>query len=133
VPGCLWQSSAPPAFRRFLFQEIGIAVPPGYHGIGGAPDGHFVMVAVRARRARPATGDPELFCLAQPAIRKLLIEGDRATVVACPQGSVATSGHVLLRWVHRGILVAVSFHGINATNIDLDVAVAKHLIWIEPG
>lgn len=39
VSACLWQATTPPAFRRFIFEEVGFAVPPGYHGISGAPDG----------------------------------------------------------------------------------------------
>ncbi len=69
------------------------------------------MLAVQARAVRASTGDVEVFCLDQPAIRKVTIERDQGTVVACPQGSAQTSGHVLLRWVHNGVLVAVSFSG----------------------
>jgi hypothetical protein len=39
---------------------------------------------------------------------------------------------VLLRWVHRGVLAAVSFHGVNAANINLDLTVARHMSWAKP-
>jgi hypothetical protein len=73
-----------------------------------------------------------MFCLGQPAIRRLMINGDRVVIVTCPEGSYETAGHVLLRWAHRGVLAGVSFHGVNATNIDLDLAVARHMVWVSP-
>jgi hypothetical protein len=129
VSACLSRSSGPPAFKRFVFEVAGFAVPPGYRGIDGAPDGHFVLLAVQAAASRASTAE---FCLGQPAIEKLTIEGDPAALVACPQGSYLTGGHVLLRWTHRGILVGVSFHGVNTTNIDLALAEARHLEWVSP-
>jgi hypothetical protein len=132
VSACLWRSTSPPVFRRFIFEVAGFAVPPGYRGINGGPDGHFVLVAVQAAAVRASTGEAEVFCLHQPTIEKLTIEGNSAALVACPQGSYQTGGHVLLRWIHRGILVSVSFHGVNATNIDLALAEAHHLKWVSP-
>jgi hypothetical protein len=37
---------------------------------------------------------------------------------------------VALGWVHQGVHVVVGFQGVNPTNIALDLAVARHLIWI---
>jgi len=65
-------------------------------------------------------------------IRRVRIGADKATITACPLGSAGMSGHVLLGWVHRGVHVVVSFHGVSATNIDLDLAVARHLAWVSP-
>jgi len=129
VSACLSRSNGPPAFKRFVFEVAGFAVPPGYRGINGAPDGHFVLLAVQAAAIRASSAE---FCLDQPAIKTLTIEGDRAVLVACPQGSYLTGGHVLLRWNHRGILAGVSFHGVNTTNIDLALAEAHHLKWVSP-
>ncbi len=67
---------------------------------------HFVLIAVRAAAIRASDAE---FCLHQPTIGKQAIEGNRAVLVACPEGSYLTGGHVLLRWTHRGILVGVSF------------------------
>ena len=129
VSACLSQSNGPSAFNRFVFEVAGFAVPPGYRGINGAPDGHFVLIAVQAAAIRASAAE---FCLYQPAIEKLTIKGNRAVLVACPQGSYLTGGHVLLRWVHGGILAGVSFHGVNATNIALALAEARHLKWVTP-
>ena len=65
-------------------------------------------------------------------IGKQAIEGNRAVLVACPEGSYLTGGHVLLRWTHRGILVGVSFHGASTTNIELAIAEARHLKCVSP-
>ena len=117
--------------RAFIFDD-GFAAPPGYHGVGGMPDGHVVLIAARARAVSAASYARLTFCLGQPAIRRLLINGDRAVVVACPEGSCETAGHVLLRWAHRGVLAGVSFHNVNATNIGLDIVVARHMVWVSP-
>jgi DNA-binding MarR family transcriptional regulator len=117
--------------RLFDFDD-GFVAPPGYHGVGGLPDGHVVIVAVRAATVSPGSWQALLFCLHRPVLRNLTIGGDRVTVVACPEGSYETGGHVLARWVHDGVMVGVSVHGINATNIDLDLAMARHVTWISP-
>src|SRR5260221_464979 len=121
--------AGPPSIKRFVFEVAGFAVPPSYRGINGARDGHFVLIAVRAAAIRLSSAE---FCLNEPTIGKLTIDGSRAVLVACPQGSYLTGGHVLLRWTHRGILVGVSFHGVNTTNIDLALAEARHLKWVSP-
>jgi hypothetical protein len=115
--------------RLFVFDD-GFVAPPGYHGVGGMPDGHVVIVAVRAATVTPGSAAQGLFCLHRPALRNLTIGADRVTFVACPEGSYETGGHVLARWVHHGVMVGVSVHGINATNIDLDLAMARHMTWI---
>lgn len=71
-------------------------------------------------------------CPSERPIRRVRIGGDNATIFACPPGDAEISGHVALAWVHRGVHVQVSFHGVNATNIDLDMAVARHLVWVSP-
>jgi hypothetical protein len=129
VSACLSMTKGPYAIKRFVFEVAGFAVPPSYRGINGAPDGHFVLIAVRAAAIRASDAE---FCLHQPTIGKQAIEGNRAVLVACPEGSYLTGGHVLLRWTHRGILVGVSFHGVNTTNIELAIAEARHLKWVSP-
>ena len=109
----------------FVFTEEGFAVPPDYHGVFGGPDGHFVLVAWRDNTLPSA-------CPSERPIRRVRIGGDNATIFACPPGDAEISGHVALAWVHRGVHVQVSFHGVNATNIDLDMAVARHLVWVSP-
>jgi hypothetical protein len=109
--------------RAFVFDD-GFAAPPCHHGVGGMPDGHIVLIAARPAAVRAASYATVTFCLGQHAIRKLTIDGDRAVVVACPDGSYETGGHVLGRWVHNGVMAAVGFHGHNATNIDLAITVA---------
>jgi hypothetical protein len=109
----------------FIFTEEGFAVPPDYHGLFGGPDGHFVLLA--SREARVAD-----YCPSQRLIRRVRIGADKAAITACPPGDFEISGHVFLAWVHRGVHVVVSFHGVNATNIDLDLAVARHLVWVSP-
>jgi hypothetical protein len=130
VSACVWKVTTPPASQLFLFDD-GFVAPPGYHGVGGMAAGHVVLLAERAAQVKPA-GNGLLFCLTQPALRMLTIDGDRATVAACPEGSYQTGGHVVLYWVHRGVLAGVSFHGVNATNIALDLAVARHMTWVGP-
>ena len=130
VSACVWKVTTPPASQLFLFDD-GFVAPPGYHGVGGMAAGHVVLLAERAAQVKPA-GNGLLFCLTQPALRTLTIDGDRATVAACPEGSYQTGGHVVLYWVHRGVLAGVSFHGVNATNIALDLAVARHMTWVGP-
>lgn len=127
---CVAVQTAPPAFRLFDFSD-GFVAPPGYHGVGGMAAGHIVLLAERAAAVKPA-GTGLLFCVTQPALRTLSIDGDPATVAACPQGSYETGGHVLLHWVHRGVLAGVSFHGVNAANVALDLAVARHMTWVGP-
>jgi hypothetical protein len=114
-------------WHAFGFEEVGFAVPPGYQGVDRA-DGHFLMVAARAA----GVGSRALFCPRASPIRTVTIERTRGIVVACPESDAGTSEHVMLRWVHAGVLVGVTFHGVNATNIDLDLAVARHLIWVRP-
>jgi hypothetical protein len=58
------------------------------------------------------------------------IEGAKAAITDCTSPGSTVSGHVILRWVHRGVLVAVTFHGFTATNISLDTAVARHIAWV---
>lgn len=118
--GCLYA-------RSFIFMEENFFVPPGYRGISGSPAGHFVLLAGPG-------ADPAAQCgPGRRTIRVLAIEGDRAAVVECPPGnSSIISGHMVLGWVHRGVHVVVSFHGLTATNIDLDLAVAHHLVWVSP-
>lgn len=130
VSACVSQQTTPPAFKLFVFDD-GFGAPPGYHGVGGAAAGHIVLLAERSARVQPV-GDGPLFCLNQPAIRRLTIDGDRAAIAGCPEGSYETGGHVLLHWVHDRVLAAVSFHGVNATNIDLDLTVARHMTWVTP-
>lgn len=130
VRGCVWQETIPPAFKRFLYDSE-FAAPPGYRGPGVPGVGHAVLLAGQASAGHTANAEL-IFCLGQAPIRTLTIDGARATMVACPVGSYETAGHVLLRWVHRGVLAGVSFHGVNATNIGLDLAVARHLTWVSP-
>jgi hypothetical protein len=59
-----------------------------------------------------------------------MVGGEAAVIFACPPGSALISGHVALAWVHDRVHVLVSFHGVSATNIALDLAVARHLVWI---
>jgi hypothetical protein len=130
VSACVWQQTTRPAFKRFLFDSE-FAAPPGYHGLGVPGVGHIVLIAEQAAAAHSANAEL-MFCLDQAPIRKLTIGGNRATIAACPEGSYETGGHVLLRWVHRGVLAGVSFHGVTATNIGLDLAVARHITWVSP-
>jgi hypothetical protein len=110
----------------FTFEEYGFYVPPGYRGVSGQAIGHFVLLAARTG---PGTG--LIVCRHRlPVIREVTVEGARAQIVHCTAPGTYTSGHVILRWVHRGVLVGVSFHGFTATNIALDLAVAHHLVWI---
>lgn len=108
----------------FIFTEEHFAVPPDYHGVFGGPDGHFVLEAW-------ASTLPSGCWSARP-IRRVRIGGGNATIFGCPPGYAEISGHVALAWVHRGVHVQVSFHGVNATNIDMDMAVARHLMWVSP-
>lgn len=116
--GCVWG-------HDFIFMEEGFAVPPGYRGVFGMPDGHFVLLAGRSA----ASID---FCPLEPAIRTVVIAGEKAVLTTCPPGDAVISGHVFLRWVNRGIHALVSLHGVNATNIAVDIAIARHLVWISP-
>jgi hypothetical protein len=115
--------------KTFYFEENGFVAPPAYQG--AAPgSGHVVILAERV--AAPALGSRELFCLGRPAIRMAAIGPSRAAFAACPQGNALTSGHLMLRWVDRGILAGVSFHGVSPANFALALAVARHLAWITP-
>ena len=129
----------------FDFTEHGFAVPPRYrdgmggsmgYGMGGST-GYFVLVASRNARVTDE-------CPSRPPIRRLRIGGDPAAFYRCPLhpssavssaadlSPMVTTPIVVLTWAHHGINVEVSFLGGNTTNIDLDLAVARHLSWITP-
>jgi hypothetical protein len=120
----------------FIFFEQGFATPPDYHVLGGARN--FVVLA-----SRKANVTNE--CPPHSAIRSARIGGDDAAFIACPPytgppygGPAITSppyagvlgGDMVLRWVHQGVHVVVGFHGVNPTNIALDLAVARHMVWV---
>lgn len=123
----------------FIFFEEDFAIPPDYHVRGGqmlARD--FVVLA-----SRKASVTNE--CPPRPAIRRARIGGDEAAFIACPPytGPPYTGpananppyagvlgGDMVLGWVHRGVHVLVGFQGADPANIALDLAVARHLVWI---
>ncbi len=108
----------------FGFEEYGFGVPPGYRGVSGQPVGHFWLLASKIG----PTENREVLC--GSVVRVITIEGARATITDCSSPGGTVSGHVILRWVHRGVLVAVTVHGFTATNMALDVAVAHHIVWV---
>jgi hypothetical protein len=113
-----------------LSSTTGSSLRPATAGSAAWRRGTWCCSPSGPRRSRPpATGR----CLLEPACAADAVHRRvRASVAACPQGSYQTGGHVLLHWVHRGVLAGVSFHGVNATNIALDLVVARHMTWVGP-
>ena len=126
LPNCDDDGGCSPGGSGFTFIEQGFAVPPDYPALP-VTGGNFVLLAWR--NAEMTNG-----CHAQPAIRRVRIGGDDAAFIVCPSDSAELSGElggdVALGWVHHGVQVVVGFQGVNPTNIALDLAVARHLIWI---
>jgi len=126
LPNCDDDGGCSPGGSGFTFLEQGFAVPPDYPALP-LTGGNFVLLAWR--NAEMTNG-----CHAEPAIRRVRIGGADAAFIACPSDSAELSGElggdVALGWVHQGIHVVVGFQGVNPTNIALDLAVARHLIWI---
>ena len=126
LPNCDDDGGCSPGGSGFTFLEQGFAVPPDYPALP-LTGGNFVLLAWR--NAEMTNG-----CHAEPAIQRVRIGGDDAAFIACPSDSAELSGElagdVALGWVHQGVHVVVGFQGVNPTNIALDLAVARHLIWI---
>jgi hypothetical protein len=116
--GCVWGR------WWFAFEEYGFNAPPRYRGISGRPAGHFLVLASRLG----PTENSEVLC--GSVVGMTTIEGTRATITDCTSPGSTVSGHVILRWVHRAVLVAVTFHGFTATNLSLATAVARHIAWV---
>ena len=122
LPNCDDDGGCSPGGFSFTFLEQGFAVPPDYPALP-LTGGNFVLLAWR--NAGITDG-----CPPRPVIQRVRIGGDDAAFVACPSYSGEFGGDVALGWVHQGVQVAVGFEGVNPTNIALDLAVARHLIWI---
>jgi len=124
LPNCDDDGGCSPGGSGFTFIEQGFAIPPDYPALP-VTGGNFVLLAWR--NAQITDG-----CPPEPVIRRVRIGGDDAAFVACPTYSGELGGDVALGWVHQGVHVVVGFQGVNPTNIALDLAVARHLIWITP-
>ena len=122
LPNCDDDGGCSPGGPGFTFIEQGFAVPPDYPALP-VTGGNFVLLAWR--NAGITDG-----CPPRPVIRRVRIGGDDAAFIACPSYSGEFGGDVALGWVHQGVHVVVGFQGVNPTNIALDLAVARHLIWI---
>ena len=122
----------------FVFFEGNFAIPPDYHAAINV-GANFVLLA--SRTAKVTTNE----CPPHPPIGRARISGNDAAFVACPPyagwpkyGPASRrppyagllGGDVALRWVHQGVHVVVGFQGVNPTNIALDLAVARHLVWV---
>lgn len=111
----------------FTFSEQNFAVPPHYHAFGGS-SGYFVLLASRDARV-PASQCASGLLI---AVRRVRVSADNAAIYACPLFPGSHSRYVILTWTHQGVHVSVSFAGENTTNIDLDLAIASHLVWVSP-
>ncbi len=60
------------------------------------------------------------------------LDGITTTWVECPDGSAMNSGHVLLRWTRGGVIYAVSLHGHNSVNREVELAIAQHIDYVAP-
>lgn len=137
LPNCDHGGECSMGRSGFIFFEEDFATPPGYRAPGGAAR-NFVLLA--SRKAHMTNE-----CPPHPAIRRARIGGDDAAFIACPPhtgppyGGPANAsppyagvlgGDMVLGWVHQGVHVVVGFQGVNPTNIALDLAVARHLVWV---
>ena len=129
----------------FLLSQSNFQVPPGYVGVtfeqyGGtvAPErsveggalGHFVFTA---------GGLPiPSYCSPQKSAKSLRVKGAVAKLYKCsdsatgPDQLLLIEGHELLVWRAAGITTEVSFHGHSQVNADLDIAVAKVTVLVQP-
>jgi hypothetical protein len=122
LPNCDDDGGCSPGRSGFTFLEQGFVVPPDYAALPAA-GGNFVLLAWR--EAGVTDG-----CPAEPVIRRVRIGGDDAAFIACPAYTGELGGDVALGWVHQAVHVVAGFQGVNPANVALDLAVARHLVWI---
>jgi hypothetical protein len=122
LPNCDDDGGCSPGGSGFTFIQQGFFVPPDYPALPTA-GANFVLLA--RRNAEITDG-----CPPEPVIQRVRTGGDDAAFIACPPYTGEFGGDVALGWVHQGVHVVVGFQGVNPTNIALDLAVARHLIWI---
>jgi hypothetical protein len=113
-----------PRRAGFTFTEQNFAVPPHYHALGGS-SGSFVLLASRDARVTNQ-------CPSKSPVRRVQIGADNAAIYACPPFPGSNSRVAVLTWMRQGVHVAISFEGSSTMNIDLDLAIARHLAWVSP-
>jgi hypothetical protein len=135
--------------KQMFINQSNFQVPSGYIGapevpsISGGPLGHFVFVEgptvsfIEGSRRLKSVSVP-YSCHASKFVTPTRIHGAVPHFYQCANGPMTPHtpalylGHDLLTWRERGLLVEVSFHGHTTVNQDLDVAIARSTVVVDP-